>query len=262
MKTDVSAQRTTEWLEDGDALLSYFERQFTQPFRSTICLCDWLERMGYLTASMSSRVADVGAGMGQTLAYMARRFPNVRFTGIELNPRHVERGHHMLQRLGLANMTLVEGDLFNLDSSHRHRYDGIICLQTLSWLPEFQTPLQRMMELGPRWIALTSLFFDGPVNTRIEIQDYSRPGTAKPYREEFTNVYSLPLIRQYMAEQGFDEFHYEPFHIDIDLPKPSSSGMGTYTVKLDTGQRLQMSGPLVMNWYFVLARSRVERVIS
>ena len=41
--------------------------------------------------------------------------------------------------------------------------------------------------------------------------------------------------------------------MDIDLPKPDSPRMGTYTVKSESGERLQFSGALFMSWYFVLA---------
>ena len=42
-----------------------------------------------------------------------------------------------------------------------------------------------MMELNPTWIALTSLFFDGDVNCKIEVQDYTYPLGNKPYHEGY-----------------------------------------------------------------------------
>ena len=40
--------------------------------------------------------------------------------------------------------------------------------------------------------------------------------------------------------------------IDIDIKKPKDKNlMGTYTVKTVENKRLQISGPLLMNWYFI-----------
>lgn len=249
-------QRTTEWTEMTDKDLIYFQQQFEKPYRSTVSFCNWLEKMGCLNTSAACRIADIGSGMGETLSYMGKRFPKAEFTGVELNENRVKRGNRILRQLGMGNVVLVTGDLFQLGQEHHNRYDGILSIQTLSWLPEFKTPLEMMMGLQPKWIALTSLFFEGDVNAKIEIQDYTTPVRGKPCRECFYNVYSIPLVKRLFLENGFDEFHYESFQIDIDLPKPSSGGMGTYTVRLETGERLQISGPVLMNWYFILARSR------
>ena len=251
----MSPQRTTEWIEKTEEDVTTFQQQFKTPYRSTVFFCDWLEKQGCLTSSTRCRIVDIGAGMGETLSYMARRFPRVDFLGIELNQRHVERGNRMLRQVGLTNATLVTGDLFNLGQEHRNRYEGVVSIQTLSWLPESKAPLEHLMALNPKWIALTSLFFDGEINARIEIQDYTSPKRGKPYREAFYNVYSIPHVKQLFVEHGYHQFEYEPFHIDIDLPRPVSPQMGTYTVKLETGERLQLSGPLLMSWYFIVAKA-------
>ena len=110
-----------------------------------------------------------------------------------------------------------------------------------------------MLQLDPTWIGITSLFFDGDVSCRIEVQDDATPTSEMPYRSSFYNVYAIPQIKQLLEHRGY-HFACTPFEIDIDLPKPASNGMGTYTVRLEDGKRLQISGPLLMNWYFVLGR--------
>jgi len=46
---------------------------------------------------------------------------------------------------------------------------------------------------------------------------------------------------------------FKRFDIDIDLPKGSHGGLGTYTELLADGRRLQISGPIMLSWYFILA---------
>jgi SAM-dependent methyltransferase len=244
-----------EWL---DPKLEYHERQFRQVYRSTERFCDWLNQIKFLVKDRPARVADIACGMGANLAYMGTRYPSVSFTGVDINPELIVRGNDWLQRNSVANCRLVAGDLYSLTDSHRGAYDGIVSYQTLSWLPDFEAPLQAMTGVGAEWIALTSLFFDGDINCWVRLHDYSRPVTGKPYRESYYNIYSLSRIRDLFALYGYTEFVCQPFEIDIDLPKPTTPGMGTYTELLSDGRRIQRSGPLVLPWYFVGARRHVE----
>ncbi len=41
------------------------------------------------------------------------------------------------------------------------------------------------------------------------------------------------------------------FEIDIDIPKPPIDHMGTYTMTVDNGKRIQISGPILMLWKIV-----------
>jgi len=127
-------------------------------------------------------------------------------------------------------------------------------LATLSWLPDFASAARHMTELEPEWIAATSLFYDGPVEAVVNTYDYSRPLQETGCTEKFYNIYSLPRVSRFFKERGYGKFEFYPFDIDTDLPKPSHGGMGTYTEKLESGQRLQISGPVLMSWYFILAR--------
>jgi hypothetical protein len=109
-----------------------------------------------------------------------------------------------------------------------------------------------MVKLAPQWIALTSLFYDGPVSCTIEVTEYD--DGLEPHRAGFYNVYSLPVVIEYMQSNGYPDLVSTPFEIDMDLPKPKKRLMTTYTEKLEDGHRLQVSGPLLMPWYFIAAR--------
>lgn len=113
--------------------------------------------------------------------------------------------------------------------------------------------LEEIISLNPKWIGITSLFYDGEVNCKIETQDYTQPVGGQLYKEAFYNIYSIRLIERLFTQHGYGNILYTPFEIDIDLPKPSHKGMGTYTEMLKNGKRIQISGPIMMSWYFILA---------
>jgi len=250
----------TAWMEvtrNGD--IGFFERQFKTPYRNTVAFCDWLKSSGCLAEKQACRVADAGAGMGGALYYLSTQFPNVDFTGIEINPELVDRGQHKMQKLKVKNIRLVVGNIYRLGNAHRDRYKGVISMQTLHVLPDFQAPLQKMMDMIPDWIAFSTLLYDGPINSKIETHDYTMPTKGKPYNQKFHNVYSIDLVRKFMKDRGYGDFSSKPFEIDVDLPKPKTGGFGTYTVKTQEGKRLMVSGPLLMNWHFVTAKRTGRR---
>ena len=45
---------------------------------------------------------------------------------------------------------------------------------------------------------------------------------------------------------------FNPFQINLDLPRGDLNRVGTFTEKQEDGRRLQFSGPIALPWYFLL----------
>lgn len=56
--------------------------------------------------------------------------------------------------------------------------------------------------------------------------------------EIYYNIYSIPIIKEYLWEQGYTSFIYEPFNIEIDLEKPDHMDAQTYTIRMESGKRI------------------------
>lgn len=248
---------STAWLEatKNKAYLRYHQKQILKPYRSTVAFCQWLESLGCLDKEKKDNILDVGAGMGGQICYMAKKYPKSSFVGVDINPKLVVEGNEFFLKNGKQNCKLIREDLYALGKKHVGKYNGIISYQTLLWLEDYELPIKKMAELKADWIAITSLFYEGNVNCRVVVQDYDIPAAGVPYRESFCNTYCLKHCRDLLKKCGYPKFDFIPFEIDIDLPKPKNKKvMGTYTEKLANGKRIQISGPLLMNWYFILAR--------
>jgi hypothetical protein len=129
--------------------------------------------------------------------------------------------------------------------------DGVISLQTLSWLSEMEQPMAQIFRvINPKWIGLSSLFYEGDISCRIEVFEHVRN------MKTFYNVYSIKELSRLAFEYGYEVKQFKRFDIGIDIPKSSNIDlMGTFTEKVQRGveyERLQISGPLLMNWCFVL----------
>jgi SAM-dependent methyltransferase len=53
---------------------------------------------------------DLGCGDGFTIVLLAASYPECRFVGIDLDPRHVARGRALAAAAGIDNVTLIEAD--------------------------------------------------------------------------------------------------------------------------------------------------------
>ena len=183
---------------------------------------------------------------------MSKRYPNSKFLGIDINSSIIKEGNIYLKKAGVKNCQLKQGDIYSLDSEYVSKFDGIISLQTISWLPNFYEPIKAICNLRADWIALSSLFYDGPLSCNIEVQDYDE--NLQPTIKSFYNIYSLPILDKFLNSISYSNFKYHQFDIDIDLPKPKLKGKGTYTETLLEGRKIQISGPLLMPWHFISAQ--------
>ncbi len=245
---DISSFKTKSQIYEYEC--QYHTHQFHSPKRSTTAFCEFLESKGILSETGS--VLDIGAGMGAVTHYMSSRWKDIKFVGLEKDRNLVNRGSRILKGCD-SKVELIEGDLYELDGSYNRRFDGIVCVQTLSWLDGYEDFFEKMFVLEPSWMGITSLFYDGLVDCRILLTEYF--GQHKDIeREHQYNIYSLELVKNLLVKNGYTDIDWQVFNIDIDLPRPANKLMGTYTEKLVDGRRLQVSGPILMPWYFIYAK--------
>jgi SAM-dependent methyltransferase len=239
----------TDWLSIADNGRDFHRRQLDRPYRSTVALANFLEAEGLL-GSGPVRVLDMAAGMGQVARYLAGRFPAAAFTAVDIHPDLLGEGRAALA--GLDNARAMVGDLFEPPQELRGAFDGVLLVNTLNGLDDPARALAALAGLRARWICITSLFHDGEVESDITVRDYTKPTLDKDHTVCRYNVFSLPRTLRALARLGYDRARHIPFVMDIDLPPPADGGMGTFTVPLSNGQRLQMSGPLHLPWRFVV----------
>lgn len=200
---------------------------------------------------------DLACGGGANVYYFGNKYKNANWTGVDINDELFK----MFHRYGadVPNVRLEEGDWFHLKEEYIGQFDGIISLQALSWLEEWKEPLYQACRLKPKWIALSSLFYEGDMDYIIKCYNYERPDKEKglDYTQAYYNIYSLPKIKSFLSEMGYGIFRYEAFEIEIDLPKPDHKDWGTYTVLTLDGRRLQISAAMLMPWYFVFAQKAI-----
>ena len=128
-----------------DRLLA-LNRQFyavvAEPFHCT--RLGWprgnLMLLDYLPLARPLRVLDAGCGNGRFAAMLDSLGIPAFYTGVDANPRLLERAHHLTADLAHVRVELVEADLAMPDWSQclgdpRPRFDMAVCLAVLQHMP-------------------------------------------------------------------------------------------------------------------------------
>ncbi len=245
-------QRLKEWDNIDKKAYSYHKSQWDVPKRGTIAFEQFIQSK--LIDSIS--VIDLGAGSGAATAFLATQHKSVNFTAFDYSSELLSMGKIISKERSLDNLSFEQGDWYNLRLDRN--YDGCVSLQTLSWLPDFEHPVISIFkDVKPKWIGLTSLFYEGDITCRIEVEEHKRK------RKTFYNIYSLQSLSRVCEQNGYSLKKYMPFEIDVDIDKPDDPDyMGTYTKRTvdetnNEFHRLQISGPLLMNWYMVLIEKAI-----
>lgn len=224
---------------------SYHQRQLEKPYRSTVHFEQFLRQC---TSLNKSKLIDIACGMGGVARYLSELYPDCEILGMDFNENFKDtfpKGD---------KLSFEVGDIYNIDKKYARIFDGAICLQTLSWLPGYEEPLKEICGLRTKWIAMSLLGYEGKINFNIGVENYESLTPEGDFTHSYYNIYSLPLMEKVLRGYGFQTFSYQKFEIDIDLEKPKNWDLGTYTIMTAEQNRIQISGALLMPWYFVYAK--------
>ncbi len=127
--------------------------------------------------------------------------------------------------------------------------------QTLSWLPEYERPIEEICnKIKPEWMAFSSLFWDGNIDYRIELRNYDDCIAEKEYSTVHYNVISIPHLSSILRKYGYHYVYYEPFEIDMDIEPGDTKKLSYYTVKTEKGKRMAFNTCLYQPEGFVFAK--------
>lgn len=160
----------------------------------------WLRRLRALPPA--AQVLDAGCGEGMHLYPPARRFPRLRFTGIDKLRTHIAFGLALLSKCRLENV-----ELHCLAIEHlpwRQRFDLVLCSGTLQYLADDLEGLRRLSEsLRPNGFLLLYV----PVNNRQVLPAYQKMMRCMPNYEaaqDRRRIYSREEILEKLNIVGLE----------------------------------------------------------
>ncbi len=176
---------------------------------------------------------------------MNKKYPQCKYTLIDLNEKLLLEASKL--NTG-SNFSFKIDCIHNLQDINDDTFDLSCCWQTLSWLENPKEALRELVRItkpGGR-LFLSSLFnHDHDVDIYSKVIDWTREST-KQGHYSYYNTYCMRTIDEWLKGIVSNVELYI-FDIDIDLPE-KLKGIGTYTVKLKDGKRLQISAGMLLNW--------------
>ncbi len=234
---------STSWSDPSS--MPYHLKQYENTKESTIEFSNFISE----EVSSSNFVIDLGCGAGAATTYLSKTFPDTKFLGVDIDETLIAIANKFNEEIKNHQLRFQVADLFSLPTFQNDEVQGVVSLQTLSWVESHEKAMEQIYsKLNPSWISISSLFYPGEISADIRIKEHISG------RELQYNVISIPQFEQHARKFGYSLVKYQFFEIGIDIEKTNNlDSMGTYTVqtKEKNNSRLQISGPILMPWYFV-----------
>lgn len=130
------------------------------------------------------RVGDFGCGIGVFSMEIARRFPQTKVTGFDIDYELIEKNNKLVNRAGIHNCQFELEDAVSLKTSLK--FDVCICIDVLEHMVDDRAALVRMRQLSKAQAFLIVhvpgyyrrwLFWSRRIN--FDVEGHVRPGYTK-----------------------------------------------------------------------------------
>ena len=110
----------------------YYEKGIRTHIQSVINMNDFIGRLLNLDSEIKQckKILDAGCGIGGTVVYFAKKFPNMKFTGINIVPDHIEVAKNLAkEEKVLSNTEFFIKDFEDTDLSS-NQFDAIYLMES------------------------------------------------------------------------------------------------------------------------------------
>ena len=182
----------------------YYEQGIKDLFQAMYNMNDFVGRLLNLDKEKLGEILDVGCGVGSTSIYLAKKFPDNKFTGITLSPNEIKFAKKFIKFKNIDNFTVIEGDY--LDTGFPDNYfDGVFALESVSYAQnkrEFINEMHRILKPGGRLVVIDGFRKAIPSNSFMkQLYDFhyiARGGADLPELDSFKLI---------LNEKDFKEIH-------------------------------------------------------
>lgn len=230
--------------------LGYFKNQLKTPYEST------KEIFNFLSSNINDlscqKILDVGTGSGANTFFLNENYAVGEIVGVDLHKEYIDMAIKYKKKNieKHKNVNFFVDDFIN--TNKKMSFDGIMSHQTISFVEDGMEMLMKILSQNVDWILLSSLFYDGLIEVESIIKIFQNCNQ-EDYKLKKYTTFSIPKIEALIKKYNYKNIKFKKFELKIDLTQKNINKMGTYTIKTEAGN-LQLSGPILMNWYFVLIR--------
>jgi len=232
----------------------YHERQYQQCYDTTRRLLEFVDDT--VGGVGEQQILDMACGAGANVHHMLQRWPHCKVTGLDLDASLLDYARGRVSPEASGRCEYNQANLFDLPTLYdAGTFNLTTLMQTLLFFgpDEYAEVLRALMKVTREWVFLSSLFTDKRMDVTAQIRDYIRFGDDTKETIPY-NTHCMDRFQRIALQLGAKEVIFRDFEISIDLTGPAEGGIGTYTRKLEDGNRLQFSGAVFMPWKLAALR--------
>jgi SAM-dependent methyltransferase len=195
-----------------------------------------------------ARVLDIGCSTGNLLYHLRDAMPALELVGGDLYEPIIE---HCLHDPELAGITFRQMDITDLPVDEP--YDAVVANIVLFRFDDevFRASLRSIARaLAPGgWFVAIDFYHEWDQDLVIRERSETHPEGL------LIHVRPRATVRDALHDAGFEDAQFRPFHMPIDLPRPTEAAdVSSHTRMMADGTRLCFRGSIHQPWCFVIAR--------
>ncbi|MFC1978914.1 methyltransferase domain-containing protein [Chloroflexota bacterium] len=128
---------------NGKYVHGYSDRENTRLKDQSVTLAQLLHHDTIYPAG--SKLLEAGCGIGAQTCILASNNPDVDIISVDISPKSLKAAQHTISSNGIANVTLKQGDIFNLEFA-KESFDHIFICFVLEHLSEPQKALLNLKD--------------------------------------------------------------------------------------------------------------------
>ena len=125
-----------------------------------------------------SRIADIGAGTGNFICELAKKYPQASFTHIDANREMNKIALRKYETLKLQNIQVIEEEVQRLDFQD-YKFDLVLCINALYAM----SPQQLVLSKIRSWVAPTGFLYVLDLGRKMDSTDWGLHFLRKAARE-------------------------------------------------------------------------------
>lgn len=119
----------------------------------------------------SGQILDAGCGVGGTSIYLAKKYPQMFFTGITIVPSHIVMANKLAKKHNVTSNTRFLEQNYCHTSFPNHSFDGIIALESVIYAHDHEdliTEFYRVLKSGSHLAILDGFRTDKKIPTSMK----------------------------------------------------------------------------------------------
>ncbi len=145
--------KKSDWNKNEDWLIGYWNSK-SHPHRKLL-----IEKISNYSPSS---ILEIGSNCGPNLYLIAKKFPNVKIKGIDINPMAVKMGNELLKKEGITNVELSIGKAGELNQFLDKSFDVIFTDATLIYIgpDKIKKVIKDMIRIASKALVLLEWHYE------------------------------------------------------------------------------------------------------